>query len=722
MDVQKRATCLYQNLTLIPTIDAAYFLPPPIHTPTHQPILIKSSQTDVGQAKKRTHLIWKTISEKGKEVATAPFPLDITSAALVAVSPSGSQLAIVRIEGDKKDEPFIEIWDSYRLVHNVSCKGKHSSIYTDEWFGSLEWSPDEKYVAYVAEPSITSSSFWDKDQKDASKLGHKFDYREDWGEGFIGLASPSIFLLEVATETITAVKLEDRNLTVGQVIWSPNGKELVFVGWPLINRRLGIRFCYNRDSAIYHITLEEVLHMQKKGDSDDKSKADATSLIKLHLLSDPPKKRSARFPRFSPDGSTLVYLAAENLLTHNGGTRLLKLDWKTHKIDVVLDVVARQESKETFPGIFVHWLPRCCFIDNHQILTHTQWCSTLVPIVIDLQQKKIQKVPIPGGFYSAVVHDVVHKSFLLVCSSPTVPPTLVHGTFESQEVSANSIEYSIIHKPEHTELLHDITFICQDVTPTSPPTEVGFEVFLTHPKVKQGETLPLLVFPHGGPHVSFTGEYSTYITFLALMGYAVLSVNYRGSIGFGTDFLNALPGRCGELDVQDCVDAARMTIGLGLVDPHRIGVVGGSHGGFLAAHLIGGTFEELDFKVCVMRNPVINIVGMSSTSDIPDWCFVETGSTEFPTLVANLEQYTLMYNSSPIRNINKIKTPTLILLGEVDKRVPTSQGLELHHALIERNVPSKVQFYQKNGHGLVGADADPDQAVNTVLFLNEYLH
>jgi hypothetical protein len=63
----------------------------------------------VQQAKKRTHLISKTISDKGKEVATAPFPLDVSSATLVAASPSGSRLAIVRIEGDKKEEPFIEV-------------------------------------------------------------------------------------------------------------------------------------------------------------------------------------------------------------------------------------------------------------------------------------------------------------------------------------------------------------------------------------------------------------------------------------------------------------------------------------------------------------------------------------------------------------------------------------------------------------------------------------
>jgi hypothetical protein len=109
MDVRKRAADLYKRLSLIPSIDNAYFLPPSTHSPTHLPVLIKSSQTDVHQAKKRTYITTKTIDPRGGVISTSPFPFDVSSAALVSVSPSGERLAVVRVEGDKKDEPFIEV-------------------------------------------------------------------------------------------------------------------------------------------------------------------------------------------------------------------------------------------------------------------------------------------------------------------------------------------------------------------------------------------------------------------------------------------------------------------------------------------------------------------------------------------------------------------------------------------------------------------------------------
>lgn len=72
-------------------------------------VLLKSSQTDIYQAKKRTFVTSKTVSENGDVIASSPFPFDISNAAMFNPSPSGKKMAVVRIEGDKKDEPFIEV-------------------------------------------------------------------------------------------------------------------------------------------------------------------------------------------------------------------------------------------------------------------------------------------------------------------------------------------------------------------------------------------------------------------------------------------------------------------------------------------------------------------------------------------------------------------------------------------------------------------------------------
>lgn len=98
----------------------------------------------------------------------------------------------------------------------------------------------------------------------------------------------------------------------------------------------------------------------------------------------------------------------------------------------------------------------------------------------------------------------------------------------------------------------------------------------------------------------------------------MLQVNYRGSIGAGEDSVNSLLGKVGQADVSDCMAALRAALEkFPWIDPDRVALVGGSHGGFLVAHLSGQHPDA--FKAVVARNPVIDLASMSTISDIPDW-------------------------------------------------------------------------------------------------------
>lgn len=103
-----------------------------------------------------------------------------------------------------------------------------------------------------------------------------------------------------------------------------------------------------------------------------------------------------------------------------------------------------------------------------------------------------------------------------------------------------------------------------------------------------------------------------------LTGYAVLLVNYRGSIGAGQNSVEFLLGRIGKSDVADCIQATQQAFSqYPWLDSNRTVLVGGSHGGFLVTHL-SGQYPDM-FKAVVARNPVIDVASMTIISDIPDW-------------------------------------------------------------------------------------------------------
>ena len=216
-----------------------------------------------------------------------------------------------------------------------------------------------------------------------------------------------------------------------------------------------------------------------------------------------------------------------------------------------------------------------------------------------------------------------------------------------------------------------------------------------------------------------TDEYFATFVLFARLGFKSLIINYRGSTSFDEAYVDSLPGHVGTADVQDCVAAVDHYVNQGALDRQRLVLWGGSHGGFLAAHL-SAQYAHYDWMACVMRNPVIDLSTLIETSDIPDWSAVESLGPAHVYSEAQVVDVSDMLPKSPFAHVARVRCPTLVMLGSADRRVPLSQGLKWVHALRARHVEARCHVYPDR-HSLAKDEVAPDVFVNTILFVLQQL-
>jgi dipeptidyl aminopeptidase/acylaminoacyl peptidase len=212
------------------------------------------------------------------------------------------------------------------------------------------------------------------------------------------------------------------------------------------------------------------------------------------------------------------------------------------------------------------------------------------------------------------------------------------------------------------------------------------------PQFDKSKKYPMVLLIHGGPQGAWLDSwgYRWNPQMWAARGYVTVLINPHGSTGYGQAFTEQISGDWGGAVYEDLMKGVDHVIKLGYVDPNRMGAAGGSYGGYMVNWILGHNDR---FKALVSHAGVYNLTSMYATEELwfTDWEFKGT-PWDNPELYAKW---------SPHLSAKKFKTPTLVVHGELDYRVPVGEGLQLFSTLQRKGVPSKLLYYPDEGHWIL---------------------
>lgn len=243
------------------------------------------------------------------------------------------------------------------------------------------------------------------------------------------------------------------------------------------------------------------------------------------------------------------------------------------------------------------------------------------------------------------------------------------------------------------------------MTSTRYAARDGLEIpaYLTLPVGVEPRSLPLIVMPHGGPFARDAWTFDSWVQFLANRGYAVLQPNFRGSTGYGTEFVAKGYGQWGRGMQDDLDDGVKWLVQSGTVDPRRVCIMGASYGGYAAMWAAARNPDV--YRCAISFAGVSDLASMmrydrqlfAATRYYRDWRMRVQGEKGFD-----------LDSVSPLRAVDRVRVPLLIAHGSKDDTVPPSQSIRMHEALTKAGKPHEFTIYEGAGHGL----SDPAHAID----------
>jgi dipeptidyl aminopeptidase/acylaminoacyl peptidase len=506
---------------------------------------------------------------------------------------------------------------------------------------SYVWSPDAARIAYVSR---------DPEGAEVEARIKRGDDRRVYEDEF---RMSHLYVVDVTSGQAT--RITDGNaLTIrGDLSWSPDGTRLVFAAAPTTMLR-------DDRQDVYIATLAgkrlEKITANAGGDSS---------------------------PRWSPDGTTIAYIT-EPSAVKTGPDGLGTQDPRQSRI-ALYDLRTRTVTDAVDPGLDVE--PRTL-----------AWVPGGRTLIVGAGK---------GTYTEAFSYEPAARRYTQLTTGKVIAlGTLSKDGSRAAFVMESSTQPGEVH-------VSDLSFSApRRLTSTNPEaanfalgrSEVitwkneGFDiegVLLTPVGYQPGTRVPLLVVVHGGPagaHLNnFRVAYGDGGQHWAGQGWAILYPNPRGGTNYGEKFLRANIPDWGGGDYRDIMAGVDAVIARGIADPDRLAIQGWSYGGYMTSWAVTQTTR---FKAAMVGAGITNLWSMYGTNDLPNYL------AAFFRGVPSKETLPLYMERSAVTHAHKVTTPTLILHGGNDERVPIGQPMEFFRALKERGTPVELVFYPRQGHGL----------------------
>ncbi len=527
------------------------------------------------------------------------------------------------------------------------------------------WSPDSKRMVFSAEVGPLDEETEDGKTLPKVRVIDRLLYRLD-GVGFIYERRQHLFLVDASggePKQLTDGDWDDKDPT-----WSPDGMHIAFASSRAEDRwRLPC-------PEIYILSIENEQGGEGTGE--------------LRCLTD--GTRSCFSPSWSPDGKTIAFLAKPKLRSGN------------HSELFTIDALAPHTELKCLTGEFEGGCSDWTNSDmtNEQMMPAPIWSMDCQTLYILAAQRGATRV-------YAVDREGTGKQ----------PPTLTPGNMHVMDFSidrSRSTAAILIENPTHVAeifvssmsalgelrqltkfndaLFDELELATPEYMPYTGIDGWPMDGWILKPRgFDASKKYPLILEIHGGPNTQYGYGFMHEMQVLVAAGYVVLFTNPRGSLGYGRDFALAVRGEWAVKDSLDIMAGVDAVIEKGYIDEQRLGVIGGSYGGFMTSWLIGHTDR---FRAAVTDRSVIDRFSFFGSSDI-GWDFTDDDMEVTPW--DDPERYMRM---SPITYIKNIHTPVLIIHSESDLRCNIEQSEQLFAALKYMGREALFVRFEGQSHGL----------------------